>query len=168
MSAPPLPDAFGNYALGDFVEAVSPPDVSWLPQTAGWAWLGGILITVALFRAWRWLQHWHRDRYRREAVARLRGLSPEALGEQLIAEINKLLKLTAMVAYSRERVASLYGEQWVDFLNRQCATVPFSSDQARLLATGAYNPVRLEVATANALLQASLVWVREHREPHDG
>ena len=40
MSAPPLPDTFGNYALGDFFEVVSPAAISWLPQTAGWAWLG--------------------------------------------------------------------------------------------------------------------------------
>ena len=35
MSAPPLPDIFGNYILGDFVEVVSPENVSWLPQTVG-------------------------------------------------------------------------------------------------------------------------------------
>jgi hypothetical protein len=167
VNAPPLPDAFGNYTLGDFVEVVSPPDISWLPQTAGWAWLGGVLCAMVLYRAWRWLGHWHRNRYRREAVARLRGLSPEDLGEQLVAEVNKLLKLTAMVAYSRRRVASLYGQKWASFLNRQCPAAPFSSEQARLLATGAYNPVKLDAATATALLQSSLDWVREHREEHN-
>ena len=65
MSAPPLPDAFGNYALGDFVEVVSPAAISWLPQTAGWAWLGLAALALALYKGWRWLQHWHRNRYRR-------------------------------------------------------------------------------------------------------
>ena len=29
MSAPPLPDIFGNYALGEFVEVVAPNAISW-------------------------------------------------------------------------------------------------------------------------------------------
>ena len=33
VSAPPLPETFGNYALGDFAEVVSPAAISWLPQT---------------------------------------------------------------------------------------------------------------------------------------
>ena len=40
MSAPPLPEAFGNYALGDFVEVISPASISWLPQTPGWLFGG--------------------------------------------------------------------------------------------------------------------------------
>ncbi len=48
MSAPPLPDIFGNYVLGDFVEVVSPENISWLPQTAGWVWLGAFLLAVLL------------------------------------------------------------------------------------------------------------------------
>jgi hypothetical protein len=167
VSAPPLPDAFGNYALGEFVEVVSPAAISWLPQTAGWAWLGVVVLALAMHRGWRRLQRWHRNRYRREAAARLRQLSPATLGEQLVAEINKLLKLAAMAAYSRESVAGLYGENWTRFLNRQCADATFSAEQAALLATGAYRPVALDSATADALLEASLAWIRQHREPAD-
>ena len=53
MSAPPLPEAFGNYALGEFVEVVSPADISWLPQTAGWTWVGIALLLFAGHRGWR-------------------------------------------------------------------------------------------------------------------
>ena len=65
MSAPPLPEAFGNYALGDFAEVVSPAAVSWLPQTVAWRWLAAALAVYLLYRGWRWLRHWHRNRYRR-------------------------------------------------------------------------------------------------------
>ncbi len=167
MSAPPLPDAFGNYALGDFVEVVSPEAISWLPQTTGWAWLAVFAFALAMHRGWRRLQRWHRNRYRREATARLQQLSPATLGEQLVAEINKLLKLTAMAAYNREQVAGLYGEPWTNFLNRQCDSVTFSQEQAALLAMGAYRPVALDSGTADALLEASLAWVRQHRDPAD-
>ena len=74
------------------------------------------------------------------------------------------MELAAMAAYSREKVAGLYGEKWGEFLNRQCPKAPFSNEQTGLLATGAYRPVSLDDATALGLLQASLNWVSEHRE----
>ncbi|MCB1676591.1 MAG: DUF4381 domain-containing protein [Halioglobus sp.] len=163
MSAPPLPEAFGNYALHDFVEIVSPPAVNWLPQTAGWWWLGGAVLVFIAWRAWRCLRHWYRNRYRREAAARLRALSPTAGTAVRIEDINRLLKLTALVAYPRGTVARLSGEQWVDFLNRQCQSPPFSPQQTRLLALGAYRDQALDTTCARALLDASLAWVREHR-----
>ena len=84
-----------------------------------------------------------------------------------MAEVNKLLKLAAMAAYSRERVAGLYGDKWTNFLNDQCSSATFSPEQAALLATGAYRPVALEGATANGLLDASMAWVRLHRDSAD-
>ena len=78
MSAPPLPEVFGNYALGDFVEVVSPAGVSWWPQTVGWLWLGAGLLAYLGLRLWRFLRHWYRNRYRREAIARLQADAREA------------------------------------------------------------------------------------------
>ncbi|MCB1677648.1 MAG: DUF4381 domain-containing protein [Halioglobus sp.] len=162
MSAPPLPEAFGNYALHDFVEIVSPPAISWVPQTLGWWWLGGAVLTFLAWRAWRALRHWYRNRYRREAAARLRALPSTAGTAVRIEDINRLLKLAALVAYSRETVARLSGAQWVEFLNRQCQNPPFSPQQARLLALGSYRDQALDTTRARALIDASLVWVREH------
>ena len=167
MSAPPLPQAFGNYALGDFIEVVSPQDVSWLPQTPGWWLLGAGLLALALHRGWRGLRHWYRNRYRREALIRLQQLSAEHREQALVWEVNKLLKITAVVAYSRPTVASLYGEQWAEFLNRQCTAPPFTAELAQLLATGAYRTQSLTTNQSQALLDASLDWVREHRSAAD-
>jgi hypothetical protein len=168
MSAPPLPEAFGNYALGDFVEVVSPADISWLPQTAGWTWVGIALSLFAGHRVWRALGHWYRNRYRREAASRLRQINIGAAGTELVAEINKLLKLAAMAAYSREAVASLYGTEWIDFLNSQCPQPAFSSEQQDLLTNGVYRQQLLDTSTGRSLLDASLTWIKEHREAVNG
>ena len=167
MSAPPLPDTFGNYALGDFVEVVSPAAINWWPQTAGWWWLGAALAGFALHRSWRILRHWYRNRYRREAAARLQQLAATTAGDTLVADINRLLKLTALVAYSREHVARLSGEEWVNFLNRQCTAPTFSTEQGELLALAAYTGHTIEANTGQQLLAASLAWVREHESPLD-
>jgi len=167
MSAPPLPDAFGNYALGDFVEIVAPAAISWWPQTVGWWWLGAALAAVAAHLGWKRLRRWYRNRYRREAAVRLLRLAGTADGALAVADINRLLKLTALTAFSREQVARLSGEEWVDFLNRQCPTPPFAPEHGRLLALAAYSGGAVEADAGRQLLAASLAWVREHGNPLD-
>jgi hypothetical protein len=167
VSAPPLPDAFGNYALGDFVEVVAPAAINWWPQTVGWWWLGAILGLFAGYRGWQVLRRWYHNRYRREAAARLRRLAGSAESLVPVADINRLLKLAALVAYSREQVARLSGQAWVDFLNRQCATPPFSAEQGRLLALAPYTGGAVDANSGRQLLEAALIWVREHRNPLD-
>jgi hypothetical protein len=167
VSAPDPPDIFGNYLLGDeFVEVVSPAAVSWLPQTVGWAWLGLILLALLLGYGWQRLRRWYRNRYRREAIARLVRLDGSGPMGNWLVELNKLLKLTALAGFPRERVARLSGEEWIDFLNRQCAEPPFSSEQRQLLANGIYRATVPGEDTRRELLEASLTWVRTHEDPH--
>jgi hypothetical protein len=165
VSAPPLPEIFGNYVLGDFVEVVSPDAVSWLPQTAGWAWLGGLLLIFLLRYSWKRLRHWYRNRYRREAAARLEQLANTPDHEAWLIELNKLLKLTALAAYSREQVARLSGPDWVAFLNRNCLTAPFTEELGGLLARGTYTNAPTTDSARAQLFAASLTWVRTHESP---
>jgi len=164
MSAPPLPEIFGNYALKDFVEVVSPGSISWLPQTVGWLWLGLAVLALALHYLWRRLKHWYSNRYRREAIVRLQALASTTESAELVTDINRILKITALVAYSRERVAKLSGESWVAFLNQQCERPPFNSEQTELLAHSGYH--RHEVyPQQDQLIQASVLWIEQHRNP---
>ena len=163
MSAPPLPEVFGNYALGDFAEVVPPEAISWLPQTTGWLWLGIVLLAVAVRYSWRKLVHWYRNRYRREATEQLRLLNGNIEENELVTAVNRLLKLVALAAFSRERVAKLSGKPWTDFLNQQCDKPIFSEAQLSLLATGSYQKVNLDQAAGLSLLDASEQWIIEHR-----
>lgn len=165
MSAPPLPEIFGNYVLGDFVEVVSPESISLLPQTAGWAWLGALLLIWLLRYSWRRLRRWYHNRYRREAAARLQQLATTGSHETWLIELNKLLKLTALAAFPREQVARLSGQEWVTFLNRHCSAPPFSTAQGSLLAVEAYRSALLEDTIRQQLLAASLNWIRNHESP---
>ena len=164
MSLPSLPDVFGNYALGDFNEVVSPPGIDWWPQTPGWYVVGAALLAWASRRLWLRLQHWHRNRYRKEASNRLRQLSDSAT---LVAELNGLLKLTALAAFSRQQVAPLSGKEWTSFLNAQCEQPSFSDDQCQILAFGVYQDQRLEQSSAQQLIDASLCWIEQHKNRYD-
>ena len=167
MSAPPLPEAFGNYALGDFVEVVSPEAINWWPQTTGWWWLGAALLGYALYRGWWSLRRWYHNRYRREAADRLQLLAGAAESPGLVADINRLLKLTAIAAYSREQVARLSGDDWVSFLNQHCPGAPFSQEQGQLLSVATYTGQAVAADTGRQLLAAGLTWVQQHENPLD-
>ena len=164
MTAPPLPEIFGNYALQDFAEVAPPDSISWLPQTVGWLWLGVAVLAFTLHYLWRWLKHWYSNRYRREAVARLQALASNADAAQFVADINRVLKITALVAYSRESVAKLSGESWVNFLNQQCEQPPFTREHMELLARSVYRVQALELQR-DQLTRASVIWVEQHRPP---
>jgi len=165
VSAPELPEVFGNYVLGDFVEVVSPAGVSWLPQTTGWYWLGAACLLLLLRYSWRRLQHWHRNRYRREATRRLEKIGAADDGGSFLVELNRLLKLAAIAGFGRERVASLDGEAWVEFLNSQCDTAPFTAQLGNCLAAGPYRGTAVDETTRRQLLSACEYWLLQHREP---
>ncbi|MGL4565308.1 MAG: DUF4381 family protein, partial [Halioglobus sp.] len=118
-------------------------------------------------RGWQALRRWDRNRYRREAAARLQRLAGSPEGSVAVADINRLLKLAALAAFSRELVARLSGQEWVDFLNRQCPAPPFAPEQGRLLALAAYTGATTDAPGGRQLLAASLTWLREHRNPLD-
>ncbi|MGB1141792.1 MAG: DUF4381 domain-containing protein [Halioglobus sp.] len=164
MSAPPLPDIFGNYTLGDFVEVVSPEGVSWLPQTAGWYWLGAALLVLLARYGWRRIRRWHRNRYRREAIKRLDSVAHDS-ADDLPARLNTLLKLAAMAGFGRDTVASLTGDAWVAFLNAQCDPSPFDAQLAPYLVEGPYRATAVTDADRTRLIAASASWLAEHREP---
>ena len=163
MSAPPLPEVFGNYALGNFVEVVPPGPIDWLPQTLGWQIVGIVAAALAVRYSFKKLRYWYRNRYRREAAQRLKKIEQIADGDKLIMEVNRLLKLTALVAYSRETVAKLSGPPWVDFLNEQCTAPVFSNSQMSFLARGSYERMDINKTAIDGLLKASARWIEEHR-----
>jgi len=163
MSAPVLPEVFGNYALGDFVEMVSPESINWLPQTAGWAWLGAAALIFLLRYCWLRIRLWYRNRYRREALARLNRLNTSSTPRNLLPELNKLLKLVAVTAYPRDKVARLSGKAWTEFLHLECPAPAFSEPQLKLLEIGSYQEVALDPPAVQNLLSASRQWIREHR-----
>lgn len=161
MSTPPLPEAFGNYALGDFVEVTSPASISWLPQTPGWLLVAAVIAWYVGRWAWRRLAQWYRNRYRKEALARLQTISSSA---SCLNELSTLLKITAVAAYDRPETAQLNGPPWPEFLNRKCASEPFDEELSALLAEGIYRQVSLSDNQRDRLLEAARVWITGHRE----
>jgi hypothetical protein len=158
-------------ALGHLADVVVPPPVSWTPQTIGWWVLAGVLLLVLLWILVASARRWHANRYRRAALAELRALDArlrQRAGDTalIVDALPELLKRTALAAWPREKVASLSGAAWVDFLSAHAGRARSDVDRLRTLLDDAeYRPVASGAAPPHELVAACRRWIEEHRVP---
>lgn len=153
--------------LPEMVDQLSPPPVpeqiSWMPQTWGWAMIAAILVILLASWAWRRWRRWKANAYRREALAELEQRLSRDEGVSALAEI---VRRTALVAFPRQQVANLRGEEWAAFLDR---TLPgkqprFAGSMGELLTTGPYRPSKtIDDAELDRLTRLVREWIRRHR-----
>lgn len=141
-------------------DLVRPEPVSWMPQTSGWwialSWLFAISMVLARHR----YRAWHRNRYRRAALAILRSIEVNTADEtQVAGQIAILLKRTALAAYPREQVAHLFGSEWAQFLRDTASNDPIIGQTAEQLATTAYR----RDCDGKALIAPARRWIKVHR-----
>ena len=140
---------------------VMPEPVSRMPEGSGWwvllAWLA-MVVTISV-RAL--INRRRRNRYRREAMARLEQIAASAGDDPsaAAAQIAVLLKQAALAAYPRADVASLYGEDWARFLNESASNDPLVEEASMRLATASYRPD----ADGRELVSPARRWIRIHR-----
>lgn len=168
-------DAAPSGLLKDLADVSMPAPPSWVPQTAGWAVLGVLLLVVALWAGWRAWRRYRANRYRREALAELSSLEAgvDAGNDQrtrALVGAAVLLKRTALAAWPREEVAALSGDDWGRFLDTHAGS---ASDAARALAPlvddieyrGPEALSAVSASDARAFLGACRQWIAGHRVP---
>jgi hypothetical protein len=93
------------------------------------------------------------NRYRREALREIESCPDE--------QIDVLVKRCALAAWPRERVASLSGQRWLEFLDESYEGRRFTEGPGRPLAEEVYrNASSFDVP---ALRQLAREWIRRHR-----
>jgi hypothetical protein len=134
--------------------------VSWMPQTSGWWVLVTWAFVLVALGIWRIVAYRHRNRYRREALVLLAAIESHAgRCPQAAGQIAALLKRTALVAYPRLQVASLYGADWAEFLCQSAHDDAQVVAAADALAAAAY---RTDV-DGTALCSPARRWIQVHR-----
>ena len=141
---------------------VMPEPVAWLPQTAGWWIVLGWLIAVVLLAGWQFIRRRRRNRYRRGALVELKAIdiSTELNPAEAAQQIAALLKRTALVAYPRREVASLFGRDWAQFLRESTNNDKRIADAADILASASYRPD----VDGRALSEPARRWIRLHHD----
>jgi hypothetical protein len=141
--------------LDRLAEPPQPAPISIAPQTAGWTVLAVLLALVLVWLAWRGVQRWRANAYRRAALAEL-----DAAGDDPVA-IADILRRTALAAWPRERVASLSGADWLRFLDATGGGGGFADGPGAALAGAPYRSDAAAPAPGLGALAAR--WVRRHR-----
>jgi len=140
--------------LLDRLEPVPEPvPVSLWPQTAGWIWLGLAATVCAVWLIRRWIKYRRVNAYRRAA---LRGLAAAGNDRAAVAAI---LRRTALAGFPRSQVASLYGDDWLAFLDRTYDGTGFAEGPGRNISMAPYSLANESVDLAPLAAD----WVRRHR-----
>ncbi|MEH6910770.1 MAG: DUF4381 domain-containing protein [Oceanicoccus sp.] len=159
---------WGNYALNGLVEIQLPEAVSMWPQTPGWWLLLAGLLLWGMVRAYKSVKSYWRNRYRRVALARLQQLRHQFSSGDMtgLSSVPELLKATALQAYPRANVASLYGRDWELFLDMNCSGHIFSQQLSGVLAELSYGDVaQSKVSLDDQFWLGIQEWIQYHH-PH--
>jgi len=145
-----------------------PEEVASWPLAPGWYLVIALVLLPLVFLVLRFLRSWRRNEYRREALRQLEGIGKLDTGQvcsSQVAELNRLLKISAMHRYTRERVASLSGEPWLEFLGASCSGCDFTHAPGSLLKdSGFRGGGQLDITAEQwtGLLIEAKRWIRKH------
>lgn len=135
------------------------------PPALGW-WL---LLTVILFILF-WLIMAARRRYREKKQHQVLFEKFEVLAKQLreqpdnqvLAEINILLRQLAIAHYPRAEIASLTGGDWLHFLDKSGKTQGFSRGAGRILMDAPYRSDSLRNLNLEEFIPLIRYWIAKN------
>lgn len=150
-----------NPSLAQLRDIHLPAEPTWWPPAPGWWLLALLVLGLLACLGWRILQILRSRRYRRIAERELQRLAAAVPGPQQPAQINALLKRTAMAAYPDRPTAGLWGDEWVRFL---ADTGELAQSERKVLRALADQPYRPGTTAANDdLVRVANHWIRRHR-----
>ena len=161
----PFDDKFGNYLLHGMDEIYLAPPISWWPQTLAWKALALIIVLILCVWAFRSIQRWRKNKYRRDALAEL--VKIQRLSKQDPAQLSlvpALIKATALKVYPRRELARLTGNAWLTLLDKSLKGV-FAGEAGEILLRVAYQPPEhwcLSKQQERSLFMESRRWLKYH------
>ncbi|MFT5883031.1 MAG: hypothetical protein ACI9FG_001541 [Crocinitomicaceae bacterium] len=135
-----------KYNLDSLRDLAVPEAPSWWPMAPGLVFLLVLVLWSALCFSVAFYQKYKAAAYRRAGVSLL-------VNVKTVRELSVLLKRVALVSFERESVASLYGKEWVEFLQQSCAGV-------KLDALASIDGAEL----SNSLRIQAKLWIKEHKK----
>jgi Domain of unknown function (DUF4381) len=144
-----------NAPLNKLHDYYQPAPPAWTPQTIGWYVLFAAVALLLLWFAIYVIRRWFANRYRSEALRELVIATPD--------QFSALLKRTALAAWPREKVASLSGDAWLQFLGNAAATESFRSAPGNRIEELALFGNAASVEDEQTLRTIAAEWIRRHR-----
>ncbi|KTC91594.1 DUF4381 domain-containing protein [Fluoribacter dumoffii] len=143
-----------------------PAPIGWWPLAPGWYILMALILFIAIILAYG---AYKRHRYalaKKQALLLLndyrKNFDKEQNSSLTCARISELLRRVALAYYPRERVASLHGEDWLNFLNETGKGTDFKLVKDLLLDA----PFKTEsTMDLKPLFQTAQLWIKQRRVP---
>ena len=169
MVAKVLFDMTNNVAsLDNLHDIILPPPVSWWPPAPGWWVLAAALLFAASFLIALCIRLYLKNAYRRAAttlIEELRNRVDDTPASQVVHELGIILKRTAIAAYGREKVATLTGNEWKDFLAGSTQSPIFDERTMNLLTQNVYSNMNPSGDELKLAIEQSLQWLMLHKQP---
>lgn len=148
--------------LDRLADITMPESIPYIPQTLGWHLLAGALVISIAAGTWLFRRRRRATRYRWEALRALDRIGVAAGPDEKFAEaLSEVVRRTALAAFPRTRVASLYGTDWLAFLDRTYGGDGFTAGPGRVLLTAPFGgPAEID---RNAMLALARMWIARHR-----
>lgn len=141
-----------------------PDAIGYWPLAPGFYILGVCVFVVLIGGGYLLIRHILNGRSKRAALRVLEAYQRDYLKQpnsQLgAARISELLKRVALVYYPRERVASLQGDTWVDFLTQTARNIDFKQVRA-LLVECPFQPS--QPLDLQPLFNQAKLWIKQRR-----
>ena len=154
-------------SLANLRDLVLPPDIPFWPPAPGLWIVAATCLAMLAVPAWRAVQRYRAAAYRRAAIAQLHTKSAGIEQNQPDAEapISAVIKRVAMVEYGRDKIASLSGPAWADFVAHEAGTGFDPATIHRLLTEAFDGRTKPDPSELRLLIGHAELWVRAHRTP---
>jgi len=110
------------------------PDI--FPLAIGW-WICIVLLIFLFFFVYFMIFIWMHS-LKRQVSQNISHIKKIKDNQEMLKKINQLAKRLAIARFGREKVASLYEEEWVNFMNKVSKEEIFSKDYVDLLHKSIY------------------------------
>lgn len=147
--------------LGPLME---PEPIQFSFNTPGWYIVGALLILLFLFIIYRRVKLYRRNAYRREALKEIKELNNSGSKTELSQELCTLmmiLKLVALKAYGRQKVATLHGRSWLEFLESKSRNTSFKQFE-KVISGAIYQNKAPDANELTKLKGLSKKWIQNH------
>ena len=154
----------GQNPLENLRDIHLPEAIEAWPPAPGWWILGFCLIALVVFTIWKIWQKYQQKHLLRVSLATIAKLQQEFANHQdqqvLIKQYSNLLRRIALARFPRQRVASLTGSNWLNFLDDSVDMKLFNSDAGKLLLNAPYQRSTDEFSYLDDLSRAVELWIK--------
>jgi len=159
ISSFPQEESDKREVIGNILE---PDPLPFTFETIGWKILAVVLLVIALLAFFKWLKLYQKNKYRRVSIKKLQFIeSGNTQSQYKINQLNIILKQVAIVTFGREKVAELYGDDWLLFLDSKYKKSEFVNYSSNFSDAIYYNK-EVDESTLKSIYITTKTWINEH------